>query len=194
MNKHNSQTPKIDTKKSTLLGNPSLDLFYLDGLRSKRAVCVAGCESAFDPVLSGLTSLGFETTIYDDLDLVFQSVSLDPDEWGLVIIRLDQHHDVTKLASYVRLFRLLDTRVPILLFSCESEKLIEASDASSFAEIVFREPTTVSALAEAIVIAVAENIKFGSRICELPNPAAEQQTIRFKSVRHPLNRKNAINR
>ena len=112
---------------------------------------VVKSEQTFQDISADLERLGFEVACSDSLEDTFEVVSADPDEWALVIIRLDQPFDIERLESFVRIMRRMASRVPVLLFSRSSFHKTNNSDIEIISECTVFEPKSIDELRESII-------------------------------------------
>lgn len=147
--------------KSKLSGVPS-STFGAQNFRASSIACVARNEASFLNVRLGLENLGFEVACSSCLETTFRVVSEDPEEWAMVIVRLDQPLDEQTLQSYVRLIRMMEVRVPIMLMTTNSKPSHEKSYPKLIADCVVSEPQSVEELSQCLQHAVAANTRWGS--------------------------------
>lgn len=137
--------------------------FDASNFRSKNIACIVQDEGTFVNVTYGLENLGFKVACSSSLDATFEVVSEDPEEWAMVIIRLDQPFDEERLESYVRLIRMMDVRIPILVMAGKGKSPENVGKPELYADCVVREPKSFSELSLSLKVAVDANMRWGSR-------------------------------
>ena len=136
---------------------------WLQGIVERGNVAaVVKSEEAFQGVLENLEFIGFEVACSDSLEETFKVVSADPEEWDLVIIRLDQPFDIERIVSFVRTMRMMDRRVPILIFSRSEFSKSKTSYIKSISDCTVFEPTNAEDLYCSIIWAVQSDTHWGA--------------------------------
>ncbi len=148
-------------------------LYDASHFRAKNIACVVDKEETFVGVLYALERLGFETACSNSLDAVFKVVAEDPEEWAMILIRLDQPLDEERLESHVRLIRMMDVRIPILVLAGKGRSPVCTDYPKLYGDCVVEEPKTLSALSESIGVAVASNRSWGARFDDFRRDAFE---------------------
>jgi len=148
------------------------------GFNAKNVACVVKNENKFSSVTLGLEALGFEVACSQSLEATFTVVAEDPEEWAMIVIRLDQPLDEERLESFVRLFRTMDVRIPILVMAGKGKVPEEAPRSKLYADCVVREPQSLNELSRAMKVAVDANLQWGSRFCNFRHDAVYQRAGR----------------
>lgn len=149
------------------------DLYDYSAFKARNVACVVHRENTFSGVLWALEHLGFEAACSNSLDAVFKVVSEDPEEWALIIVRLDQPLDEARLESYVRLLRMMDVRIPILVMAGNGKSPEEVDYPKLYGDCVVAEPKSVSELSKSIGAAVKANRSWGARFDDFRREAFE---------------------
>lgn len=147
-------------------------------LKAKNVACVVRNEIQFASVTNGLEALGFEVACSQSLEATFTVVAEDPEEWAMIIVRLDQPLDEARLESFVRLFRMMDVRIPILVMAGKGKVPEEAPRSKLYADCVVREPQSLNELSRALKVAVDANLQWGSRFDNFRSDAVHQRVCR----------------
>lgn len=140
----------------------------------KNVACVVADEGSFLDVMNDLQSLGFEVACSSSLDVTFEVVAEDPEEWAMVIIRLDQTITQQHLETYIRLIRRLDVRIPVMVMSKDPESLDAHAHPESYADCVVAEPRSKEELSIALQIAQNASRFWGSRFDDVGRAAANR--------------------
>ena len=70
--------------------NTQAQLFSAENFKAKTVACVVADEDSFGSVMLNLENLGFQAACSSSLDITFGVVAEDPEEWAMIIIRVDQ--------------------------------------------------------------------------------------------------------
>lgn len=151
------------TSKRQHVEGRQTDLWSATNFKAKNIACVVSKESSFAPVMLGLENLGFELACSSSLEETFRAVSEDPELWAMIIVRLDQSLDEERLENYVRLVRMMDVRVPIMVMIAHGKAPDSAAYPKLYADCVVGEPKSLEQLSEALKISVDANMRWGSR-------------------------------
>jgi len=149
---------KIETLESELDNRCTASRF-----NSKNVACVVSQEKSFLNVRLGFESLGYEVACSSSLDETFKTVSSDPDDWAMIVVRLDQSIGERRMKSFVRVIRMMDVRVPILIMLQQGQSSENNNFPSLYADCVVDEPKSRRELLTAIQVAVRANVLWGSR-------------------------------
>lgn len=141
-------------------------LWGAEDFKSKNIACVVHKQTKFLKVLFGLENLGFEVACSLCLDATFKAVYDEPEEWAMVIIRLDQPIDEERLERYVRLIRLMDFRIPVLVMVGKGKSPEDMVHPKLYADCVVREPESIEELSLSLKMAVGANTRWGSRFSD----------------------------
>lgn len=161
------------------LGTPQTSEFY--GLKVMNVMCVACDKASFNTVLANLVRLRFEVAYTSSLGSAFQDISTDPSDFGLVVIRMDCTMTDQRLESYVRLLRMLDIRIPILMIGDTARSENTWKHPTIYADCVTSEPQTIQALIAAVQLAVEADAKWGSRFESLRMKAQNRISRPFEA-------------
>jgi DNA-binding response OmpR family regulator len=149
---------KIETLESELDNRCTASRF-----NSKNVACVVSQEKSFLNVKLGLESLGYEVACSSSLDETFKTVSSDPEDWAMIVVRLDQSIGERRLKSFVRVIRTMDVRVPILIMLQQGQSSENNNFPTLYADCVVGEPKSQRELSAAIQVAVRADVLWGSR-------------------------------
>ena len=138
------------------------DLYSASNFKAKSVACVVSQESTFLDVMFGFENLGFEIACSSSLEATFKTVSEDPEEWALVVVRLDQPLDEERLESYVRLLRMMDVRIPVMIMLQKGKSPQNSGYPKLYADCVVGEPRSAIDLSTALKVAVDANMRWGS--------------------------------
>ena len=141
------------------------------GFSAKIVACVVKNEGTFSNIAHGLEALGFEVACSESLDATFTVVSEDPEEWAMIVVRLDQPLKEERIQSFIRLFRMMDVRIPILVMESKGKLPENAARSKLYADCVVREPESLNELSQALKVAVDANLQWGSRFQNFRNDA-----------------------
>lgn len=156
--KHDSASGQLDAKQLS----PCCDA---QNFQAKNIACVVYKEETFTGVLRALECLGFEVACSSELEAVFKVVAEDPEDWAMIIIRLDQPIDEERLESHVRLLRMMDARIPILVMAARGKAPEHSSYPNLYSDCVVREPASLIELSLALKAGKDANMIWGSRFC-----------------------------
>ncbi len=162
------------------VSNSCANLFGAKDFQAKNIACVVSDELGFSEVNRGLEDLGFVVGCSSRLDTTFEVVSEDPHEWAMVIVRLDQPLYEERLESYVRLIRMMDFRIPIMLLSEKGKGPEEPAYPKLYADCVFKEPTTLAELSNCLKAAKEANGRWGSQFNDFRREAINRFALRNK--------------
>lgn len=155
--------PRHEGQQGQFLGEQLLQPYDAKDFKAKNVACVVCKEQTFTGVLYALQNLGFEPACSSDLETVFKVVAEDPEDWAMIIVRLDQPLSEERLESYVRLIRMMDVRIPILVLAGKGRTPEDAGHPKLYGDCIVREPQTVSELSKSIGVAVTANRRWGSK-------------------------------
>lgn len=147
---------------------------------AKNVACIVQDEKSFSGVLLALEHLGFETACSESLEATFEVVAEDPEEWAFVIVRLDRPVNETRLESYVRLLRMMDTRIPVLILAGKGKRPEDADGPKLYGDCLVREPKSVSELSNAIQVAITANKNWGARFSDFRSDPLAKLPRRFR--------------
>ncbi len=153
------------------LGSDLADLYSASNFRTKSVACVVSQEATFRNVKLGFESLGYEVACSSSLDATFKIVSADPEEWAMIVVRLDQPLDEGRLRSFVRIIRMMDVRVPIMIMTQKGNLSGNNAYPKLYADCVVGEPKSQEELLTALEAAVNANIRWGSKFDDLRREA-----------------------
>ena len=130
-----------------------VDVWWSGLFTTGNVAVVVKSEQTFQDISADLECLGFEVACTDSLEDTFKVILADPEEWALVIVRLDQPFDIERLESFVRIMRIMDSRVPVLLFSRSAFHKTNSSYIDSINECTVFEPKNIDELRISITLA-----------------------------------------
>ena len=136
-------------------------LFSAKNFKAKNVACVVADEGSFYNVALDLQSLGFEVACSSSLDITFEVVAEDPEEWAMIIVRLDQPIKEERIESYIRLIRMMDVRIPVMVISKEQKSPGARTHPVSYADCVVKEPRSQEELSISLQIAHNANKFWG---------------------------------
>lgn len=131
--------------------------FSASDFTAKNIACVVANERSFLHVTRDLEGLGFEVACSSSLEDTFQVVAEDPEAWAMIIVRLDQPLNGEHLDSYIRLLRMLDVPVPVMIILTKQQPLMGRAHPAWHADCVVEEPKSQEQLS--IALQVAANAK-----------------------------------
>jgi len=128
-----------------------------------KVAAVVKSEQTFQDILESLECLGFEVACSDSLEDTFEVVSVDPEEWALVIVRLDQPFDIERIESFVRIMRMMGSRVPVLIFSRSTFHKTNSNYIKTINDCTMFEPKGIDELRNSIIWAVQCDANWGAQ-------------------------------
>ncbi|WP_321831296.1 hypothetical protein [Thalassovita sp.] len=138
------------------------DHYSARNFSASNVACVVADEASFHNVKFGFEGLGFEVACSSSLEAIFETVSESPEDWAMIVVRLDQPLNEECLESFVRLTRLMDVRIPIIVMLQKDKPLKNYGCGSLYADCVVGEPKSKKELSTAIGVAVNANRRWGS--------------------------------
>ncbi len=153
---------------------------FARGSESQKVACVIPNQRSFDRLSGNLEKLGLEAWLAPNLDSVFKTISEDFDDWALVIVLLHQKISKESLERHIRLMRMMDVRLPILVLADYAEFRERRTKKMIYSDFVAEEPETADALAVSIGVAVEANKIWQSRFDDYRLEAMNRISRTFK--------------
>ncbi|MCH2093707.1 MAG: hypothetical protein MK160_01150 [Rhodobacteraceae bacterium] len=141
------------------------ELFDAKAFNAKNIACVVSEEQTFFKIVLGLENLGFEVACSASLETTFKVVLEDPEDWAMIIVRLDQPLDEDRLEAHIRLLRMMDVKIPVLVMALAKNRKFQSnvSIPKLYADCVESEPTTRLELSTALQTAVEANMRWENK-------------------------------
>lgn len=161
--------------------NAQAQLFSAENFKAKNVACVVADEDSFGSVMLDLENLGFQAACSSSLDITFGVVAEDPEEWAMIIIRVDQPIIEERIETYVRLIRMMDVRIPVMVMLTEQKSPgARTTHPASYADCVVEEPRSQEELSIALQIAHNANKIWGSKYGDVGRTAVNRLSKRTR--------------
>lgn len=154
--------------------NGAHNLLDARDFRSKCIACFVSDEERFSTVLNNFEHLGFEVACSSHIGAVFESVAEDCYEWSMIVVCYDENTDQHLLRSFVRLVRMMEIAIPVLVYVSPSVKMETSRKATQLGDCVFREPSSLLELSEHLELVCLSNRNWRRAQDTLQNNANRQ--------------------
>lgn len=164
----------ISLKELEVISGDEANLLTASSFKAKSVACVALKEKSFRDVLFGFEGLGFEVACSSSLEAIFETVSDGPEDWAMIVVRLDQPLNEDRLESFVRLMRMMEVRIPIMIMLENGKTPKDSGYSRLYADCVVGEPKSQVELSNALKVAVNANLRWGSRFDDFRREAVNR--------------------